>query len=120
MIVPKSRNCRIEQDGLDWSGVRGREHVQVLEVSSWDTLGYSSILCGVLITARQAGISKSEHLLSSSGFYSSELFPICFTMHSSETQLMDLPCLPFRQVVDELVNSLGLRKILTLRLVNGT
>lgn len=33
---------------------------------------------------------------------------------------MNLPCLPFRQVVDELVDSLGLRKVLTLRLVNGT
>lgn len=33
---------------------------------------------------------------------------------------MNLPSLPFRQVVDELVDSLGLRKVLTLRLVNGT
>lgn len=31
---------------------------------------------------------------------------------------MNLPCLPFRQVVDELVDSLGLHKVLTLRLVN--
>ena len=40
-------------------------------------------------------------------------------MHSFETHLMNLPWLPFRQIVDELVNSLGLRKVLTLRLVNG-
>lgn len=33
---------------------------------------------------------------------------------------MDLSYLPFRQVVDELVDSLGLRKVLTLRRINGT
>lgn len=33
---------------------------------------------------------------------------------------MDLSCLPFRQVVDELVDSLGMRKVLTLRRINGT
>ena len=40
-------------------------------------------------------------------------------MHSIETQLMDLPCLPFRPIVDELVDSIGMRRVLTLRLVNG-
>ena len=33
---------------------------------------------------------------------------------------MDLTYVPFRQIVDELVNALGLRRVLTLRLVNST
>ena len=32
---------------------------------------------------------------------------------------MGLPWLPFRQIVDELIDSIGLRKALNLRLVNG-
>ena len=32
---------------------------------------------------------------------------------------MDLPYLPFRQIVDELIDSLGMRKSLTLRWING-
>lgn len=40
-------------------------------------------------------------------------------MSSCNTSLTALPWLPRRQIIDELVNHLGLRKVLTLRAVCG-
>lgn len=41
-------------------------------------------------------------------------------MSLRKEHLVELPSLPFRQIVDELVDALGLRKVVMLRLVSGT
>ena len=43
---------------------------------------------------------------------------IRFNMSSCKILLMNIPYLPFRQIIDEVVDSLGLRKVLPFRFLH--